>query len=133
MLAALPALSHGSGNASSPTRTQSVSIQVVNPDAATGIRLLLDGRVIFDAVPLRSSIDNIPSLPAIAGSFPLSLGSKHELTAEVSGAATRAQLVWTPHLGASPWVVVYYYPGRPDSNIPPFFTMALQDYPQKLR
>ena len=133
MLAALPALAHDAGNASGPARTQNVSIQVVNPDAATGIRLRLDGQVIFDAVPLRSSINNIPSLAAVAGSFPLSLGSKHELTAEVPGAATRAQLVWTTRLEASPWIVVYYYPGRPDENIPPFFTMALQDYPHKLR
>ena len=105
----------------------------MNSDAATSIRLHLDGKVIFDAVPLRSSITGIPSLPAVAGSFTLSLGSKHELIAEVPGAATRAQLVWTPRLESSSWLVVYYYPGRPDSNIPPFFTMALQDSPHKLR
>lgn len=132
-LGTLPTLSQASGNAAGPAQLQNVSIQVVNPDAATAIRVFLDGKVIFDAVPVPSSINNIPSLPAVAGSFSLASGIMHELTAEVADNLTRARLVWTPRLDGSSWLVVFYYPGRPDSKIPPFFTMALQDYPHKLR
>lgn len=113
--------------------TAAVSVQVVNPDVKIAIRLVLDGKVIFDAAPLRSPVDSIPTIPAVAGPFALSSASRHELIAEAAGASTRAQLVWTPQRENSAWVVVHYYPGRTGSNTPAFFAFALQSHPHKLR
>lgn len=110
-----------------------VSVQVVSPDAQTVIRARLDGKVIFDQAPARSSFSNIPTIPVELGPFALAPGSKHVLIAEVPGGNTRGQLEWTPQLDGSAWVVIRYYPGRPDSAIPPFFTFALQAHPHKLR
>ena len=88
-----------------PVRTETVSIQVVNPDVRARIRVLLDGKVIFDAFPVPSPLKEIPTVSAVAGSFALPSATSHELTAEVTGANTRAQLKWTPGLEASSWVV----------------------------
>ena len=133
LLVAIAAPSRASDEVMPAASAQSVSIQIVNPDLQTRIRVLLDDTVIFDAVPLRSAVDNVPTIPAVAGAFRLSPGSKHKLMAEVAGGATRAQLQWTQIVRGSSWIVLHYYPGRKDSDIPPFFTFALQDVPHKLR
>ena len=133
VLAITLASSQGSDKGPNPTRAENVFIQVVNPDARTSIRVVLDGRVIYDALPVRSTLNNIPTVPAVAGSFAWVPGSRHELTAEVPGAGPRAQLKWASSLDAGRWIVIHYYPGRGDANVPPFFAFAIQDAPHKYR
>ena len=117
-----------------PVQTANVSIQIVNPDVRTAIRVFLDGKVIFDGLPTPSTLSNIPTIPAVVGPVPLVAGSRHVLIAEVPGASTRAQLEWTPRLDGSAWAVIRYYPGRGgEPSIPPFFTFALQANSHKLR
>ncbi len=116
-----------------PAQVGQVSIQVVNPDLRTKIRVVLDGKVIFEAAPLPSTLQNIPTVSAVAGSFAVAPGSQHVLIAEVPGAATRAQLKWAPSRDAGAWVVIHYYPGRADSNMPPFFAFAIQGARHSLR
>lgn len=133
MLATVAVSSYGSHKAAVLAGVDKVSIQVVNPEAQTAVRITLDGKLIFDGVPVRSTLGNIPTLPAVVGSFDVSPEGRHELTAEAPTSGARARLVWTPKRGGSAWLVIFYYPGRADENIPPFFTLALQDSSHKLR
>ena len=133
ILAAVVAPSHALDKGMNPSRAQNVSIQVVNPDVQTNIRVSLDGKVIFEAVPVPSTVNHIPTVPEVAGPFSLAPGSRHDLIAEVPGGGARAQLKWAPSQDAGAWIVIHYYPGRADSNIPPFFAFAIQGSPHKLR
>ena len=110
-----------------------VSIQIVNPDARTATRVFLDGKVIFEGLPVQSSLSNIPTTPTLAGPFALQAGIRHILWAEAPATSTRAQLEWTPRLDGSAWVVIHYYPGRHEPALPPFFTFALQGNSYKQR
>ena len=110
-----------------------VSIQMVNPDARTATRVFLDGKVIFEGLPVPSSLGNIATTPAQVGPFALQAGIRHILWAEAPATSTRAQLEWTPRLDGSAWVVIRYYPGRHEPAVPPFFTFAMQGNSYKQR
>ena len=132
-LASVAAASQGALEPVAPVQTANVSVQIVNPDVRTAIRVFLDGKVIFDGLPTPSTLSNIPTIPALVGPVALVAGSRHALIAEVPGASTRARLEWTPRLDGSAWIVIHYYPGRGEPATPPFFTFALQANSHKLR
>lgn len=132
-LVVLVAPVHGADETAVPARAEYFSIQIVNPDAKTSVRVVLDGKVVFDTVPMRSSSHNGPTVPAVIGPFAFFRDNKHQLIAEVPATHTRAQLEWTPRLNRSPWVVIHFYPGRSDEGIPPFLMFALQAQAHKLR
>lgn len=116
-----------------PPEEANVSIQIVNPQAGTALRLRLDRSVIFEGVPTGATIADASTVPAVVGTFALAAGTKHVLVAEVPGTATKAQLEWTPRQGGSAWLVVRYDPGRQAPEAPPFFTFALQGGRYKAR
>lgn len=132
-LAGAPAAAQRARDPVAPAPTANVSIQIVNPDVRTAIRVFLDGKVIFDGLPTPSTLSNIPTIPAVVGPVALVAGSRHALIAEVPGVSTRARLEWSPRIDGSAWVVIHYYPGRGDPATPPFFTFALQANSHKLR
>ena len=132
-LAGWVASARSSSGPEASVQTTDISIQIVNPDARTGTRVFLDGKVIFEGLPVRSSLGNIPTTPTQVGPFALHAGSRHILWAEAPAANTRAQLEWTPRLDGSAWVVIHYYPGRHEPALPPFFTFALQGNSYKQR
>ena len=132
-LAGVVGAAHCASDPVEPAQTANVSIQIVNPDVRTAIRVFLDGKVIFDGLPASSTLSNISTISAQVGPVALLAGSRHALIAEVPGASTRAQLEWTPRLDGSAWVVIRYYPGRGEPAIPPFFTFSLQANSHKLR
>ena len=123
---------NSAGEAVAAAQTTNVSIQVVNPDVQTAVRVSLDGKVVFEGLPTPSSLSNIPTVPALIGPVALVAGSRHALIAEVPGSSARAQLEWTPRLDGSSWVVIHYYPGRGEPAVPPFFMFALQAEAHKL-
>ena len=127
------ASARSSNGVEASVQNTAVSIQIVNPDARTATRVFHDGKVIFEGLPVRSSLGNIPTTPTQAGPFALQAGSRHILWAEAPATSTRAQLEWTPRLDGSAWVVIHYYPGRHDPAVPPFFTFALQGNSYKQR
>ena len=137
MLAALAAATVASGESFSdvgpPADYANVSVQIVNPDVQTAIRVSLDSKVIFDGLPSRSSLSNIPTAPSVAGPFVLATGSRHALVAEVPATNIKAQLQWSPRLDGGAWVVIHYYPGRSEPATPPFFTFSIQANSHKLR
>lgn len=108
-----------------PAENSQVSIQIVNPDASTSIRVFLDRKLIHEGTPARSSLSPNPTIPAVAGTFALDSTVRHVLTAEAPATHTKAQLEWTPRLDGSAWVVIRYYPGRSEPGEPPFFTFYL--------
>lgn len=132
-LAGVVGVAQSASEAVAPAQTATVSIQVVNPDVRTAVRVFLDGKVIFDGLPTASSLSNIATIPAVAGPFALVAGSRHSLIAEVPATNIKARLEWTPRLDGSAWVVIRYYPGRSDPGNPPFFTFAMQATSHKLR
>ena len=115
------------------SRKVNVAIQLVNPDAQTAIRVLLDGKLILDGFAEPSSLNIYPTKPAVAGPFALVSRNKHAIVAEVRDANTKARLEWSPRLDASAWVVIHYYPGRGVPATPPIFTFALQADAHKVR
>ncbi len=139
LLAGLAAPARGADEATvpageAPNREARVFVQLVNADARTVIRVVLDGRVILDGPPQRSPLPNIPSVPATAGPFVFAPGSRHALTADVAGGTTRARFEGTTPPDGSVWIVIRHYPGRGGAQaVPPFFTFALRSGPDKLR
>ena len=132
-LAGVVGAAQSAGDPVAPTQKANVSVQIVNPDVRTAIRVFLDGKVIFEGLPTPSTLSNIPTIPAVVGPVTLVAGNRHVVVAEVPGANTRAQLEWTPRLDGSAWIVILYYPGRGGKpGVPPFFTFALQANSHKL-
>ena len=110
-----------------------VSIQIVNPDERTTIRVFLDRKLIYEGMPARSSDSNNPILPTLVGTFSLDVGKRHSLAADISSTHTKAQLEWTPEHDPSPWIVIRYYAGRSESHEPAFFAFSLQRVAYKLK
>ena len=116
-----------------PTQCASVSVQILNPDEHTAIRVFLDRKVIYEGMPTRASLGVHGVLSIVAGTFELSDKGRHVLVAEVPSGQTKAQFEWMPQNDPSPWVVIRYYPGRPEPGEPSFFTFSLQGEAYRLR
>lgn len=132
-LAGVVASARSASEVEPPVRNANISIQIVNPDARTAIRVFLDGKVIFEGLPAPSSLSNNPTIPAQVGPFALQAASRHTLWAEAPATSTRSQLEWNPRLDGSAWIVIHYYPGRHEPAVPAFFTFALQGNSYKHR
>ena len=139
VLLLMAALTGGPASAAAPdhgtaaSQDAAVSIQIVNPQAGTVLRLLLDRKVIFESATTGTRVANTSTAPAVVGTFALAAAAKHVLVAEVPGTATKAQLEWMPRRDGGTWVVVHYDPGRQAADAPPFFTFALQANSYKAR
>ncbi len=116
-----------------PVQSESFSIQIMNPDQQTAVRVFLDRKLIFEGKPVPSNLIDNPSLPALAGTFGVDAQAKHVLIVEAPSTHTKAQLEWKPSVDASEWIVIHYYPGRDQPEEPPFFTFSLQETPYKLK
>jgi hypothetical protein len=114
------------------TYAAAVKIQIVNADAKATVRVLLDGKVVYEDIPQPSSNKNNGPLPALAGTFELD-GAKHTLIAEVPGTPVKAQLEWNQQHNPDGWLIVRYYPGRAVDTDPPFFTFSLRTGPTILK
>lgn len=73
-----------------PAEDSQVSIQIVNPDASTSIRVFLDRKLIHEGTPARSSLSPNPTIPAVAGTFALDSTVRHVLTAEAPATHTKS-------------------------------------------
>ena len=105
-----------------------VSVQLVNPSVTTAIRVLVDGKRVFEGVPERSPNPDHASLPLLLGSFELGDSNRHSLTVQtVTAPVTKTSLEWTGGAINSKWVVIRYYPGQDTTEEPAFFTVALQE------
>ena len=111
---------------SAPAHAASLSIQVVNPDAQTAVRVFLDRKLIHDAVPERSRLGEPSMLPALAGVIETEDGAPHALVVEAAASGAKARFEWTAASVRSPWLVIRYYPGRSADGEPAFFTFSLQ-------
>lgn len=107
-------------------QTAHISIQVVNPELKTEIRVFLDRKLIFEGKPQASSAPEQPTKLVTVGSFNLKSGVRHMLVAEAPSTHAKAELEWTPEADRNGWIVIWYYPGRGDAREPAFFTFALQ-------
>jgi hypothetical protein len=108
--------------------TGRVSIQLVNPDLAARVRVVLDERDLTP--PARNAPPERPTEswppPEQLGSIDLERGSQHRLFVEVAGVDARAQLVFRVEK-TSQWIVLHYHPRSGD--LPPTVTFSLQDGP----
>lgn len=112
--------------------TASVSVQIDNPDQRTSIRVTLDGAVIFEGLPVSSTVSNIPLLTSAVGPFELLPGT-HTLVAEALVTGIKARLDWMPTPATTSWVVIHYVPTASGSAEPTHLRFSLQPRTYKLR
>jgi hypothetical protein len=109
-----------------------VSVELINPDAQSNIRIFLDRKLIYEGTSKQGSQDAGPP-PIVVGKFELDGGATHVIIAEALGSRTKAQLEWTPQRDPTAWISIRYYPGRGDEKEAPFFTFLLRDAATKLK
>ena len=110
----------------------SISVQIDNPDQRTSMRVTLDGAVIFEGLPVSSTVSNIPLLTSAVGPFELRPGT-HTLVAEALGTGIKARLDWMPTPATTSWVVIHYVRTASGSAEPTHLRFSLQPRTYKLR
>src|SRR5262245_13687140 len=110
-----------------------VSIQIMNPETHTVLRVFLDRKLIYEGRPERSPLANQATIPIRAGTFSIADHPVHTLMAEAPAQRVKAQLQWSPRRQPVKWIVIRYEPGRPDAEEPPFFSLELREAPAALK